>query len=99
MRLWTECWIRPKLKLCGTLKCGHPVVERKMSSYVNAAAVATWAELEARLDPFVRSAMTDATGTDHVDAWVDQMLRNADDMAAGEDLPGADPVKRIGAIL
>lgn len=70
-----------------------------MSSYVNAAAVETWAELEVRLDPFVRSAMTDDNGTDHVDAWVDQMLRNADDMAAGEDLPGADPVRRIGALL
>lgn len=65
-----------------------------MSSYLNAAALETWAEVGRRYD----EPLTHAMGRDQLDLWVNQMLSNARELATGEDAHGAQQVRRIGAL-
>lgn len=69
-----------------------------MSTYLNAAAVESWAEVDRLFDAQLRNVMRDGQGGEQVDVWVAQMFSNAQDMASEEDAPEAKRPRRIGAV-
>lgn len=68
-----------------------------MSAYLNRAAEQTWKAVDEMVDGPLRATVTESLGDGrYVDAWLDRMLQNCHDTMAEDDLPDAQPLRRIG---
>jgi hypothetical protein len=68
-----------------------------LSAYLNNAAKLSWEEVDQLVDKPLRDTVTESLGDDgYVDAWIERMVQNGHDTMAEDDVPDAEPVRRIG---